>query len=1128
VQEVRHQIQALHIQSWGPSPGGSPGGPGQQATESAWPDSGRARKRTRLSSEGGAVSSNGTFRRNIYRELTAALTGQAVSDLDGLDRIAAGHFQRLAEDDQCHALVLLGYAACQIGADYLSDQTCALCDTDDDMAEVLAKNEALEQDGHEELFKTLLVLVAIIPRSSRARVVAMSSLRRLILHSRSADHLKLSQTPVGEWCLQSLRSSSRDLRTTAGRTMQAYVVQRRHVDTSLIRENRVIALDFLQSLWQKGEVAFQETAVVALARMARVVGDEERNIILLRLAEYLGHTNPYISGIVYAEIQQLAQSLQVTVAALLRPFWRTLGVAVAKNLSSRPIVAHQLCELLGMQIDGLMLMIEEHALPFLVLQKDAETIRRFAAAHGPSTTVFDMCTQRKNLIAILSYLLVQQVADPEYSIIALLSDLSKDFETTDLASWVGQEPIQITCELLKAIGDAGQGKSARIYQALQLVANLLTRRSGPPSASRRADSIGTFLENNVLAIMTHFMALLNDLEVKEPKVEKKRCLAAIGEVVKLGKSRVVSALPQICACLRSGLDDVELCNVAFSSWALMITSLKEEDVEPLIDQTLAIIVKNWDVFDTPTQHQAYNLVSDLLKKHAALVREIFNKMPSLSSIPLMSKFEAEIGNLKRQMDERHQVMAFIDRLKNENIAVVEQALHELTDLLRVKQDLLHRSILREQPDTFVADLARALLDCCVQFNSNTEVLRLSGQCLGSIGCLDSSKLETVRDRKSIVVLSNFGKGDEVVEFVFFFLENVLVKAFLSATTTRAQGFLGWAMQEFLKAVEQDTPSKSRNGLNTASRKWQELPESTKTILTPFLSSKYTVQEIRPPAKCHYPLFKRGMRHRDWLRTMTLDFLHRGPGNNIRLIFDICCRIVNGQDTSIPAFLLPYAALNLVVSGVESDSKDILEEIIGILREPIGGQDRKVQDDIRLCSQTVFEILDYLSTWLQQKRKQYSSFKSRSDRAVDPLLEDHMEQIRSVERLLERIPPDVLAQRAIDCKSYSRALFHWEQFIRQSKDAHAENDLHRLQEIYAQIDEPDGIEGISSRMHVLDIDQQVLEHRKAGRWTAAQSWYEMQLVLHPQDVDVQKNLMECLKESGQHGEYRHVFDISCSS
>lgn len=119
---------------------------------------------------------------------------------------------------------------------------------------------------------------------------------------------------------------------------------------------------------------------------------------------------------------------------------------------------------------------------------------------------------------------------------------------------------------------------------------------------------------------------------------------------------------------------------------------------------------------------------------------------------------------------------------------------------------------------------------------------------------------------------------------------------------------------------------------------------------------------------------------------------------------------------------------------------------------------------------------------------------------------------------------MIARRAVDCKSYARALFYWEQHIREqrsnSADGGGKQDMEplyeRLQKIYTQIDEPDGIEGISSHLQVLDIEQQILEHRKAGRWTAAQSWYELLLTQRPQDPEVQYHLLTCLKESGQHG------------
>ena len=166
--------------------------------------------------------------------------------------------------------------------------------------------------------------------------------------------------------------------------------------------------------------------------------------------------------------------------------------------------------------------------------------------------------------------------------------------------------------------------------------------------------------------------------------------------------------------------------------------------------------------------------------------------------------------------------------------------------------------------------------------------------------------------------------------------------------------------------------------------------------------------------------------------------------------------------------------------------------------------------------------------MQEKKKEIANAKSPGSRASrvpsQAELEKDIFQISSVEAVLSVIPADVISRRAVECRSFARALFHWEQYIRQQRQTKADSErqidlepyYERLQEIYTQIDEPDGIEGISAHLQVLNIDQQVLEDRKAGRWTAAQSWYEMLLAERPEDPDVQYNLLTSMMECGQHG------------
>ena len=135
----------------------------------------------------------------------------------------------------------------------------------------------------------------------------------------------------------------------------------------------------------------------------------------------------------------------------------------------------------------------------------------------------------------------------------------------------------------------------------------------------------------------------------------------------------------------------------------------------------------------------------------------------------------------------------------------------------------------------------------------------------------------------------------------------------------------------------------------------------------------------------------------------------------------------------------------------------------------------------------------------------------------------IQQISTVERTLQSIPAEIVSKRSVECGSYSRALFHWEKYYRQQEEkaettGNFDKDelLNHLQLIYSQIDEPDSLEGISAHLQVLNPEQQIMEHRKAGRWTAAQSWYEISLEEKPDDTETQMNLLTCLKESGQYG------------
>ncbi|KAF2813925.1 protein kinase rad3 [Mytilinidion resinicola] len=1114
--------------------------------EAALHEADRPQKRPRLQ-----ATEDGNVSRGLYESFVDEIStqlGSGNSSLVGLHNSAVDHYLVLPEDKRnvlfsanCLANIACAGAhsleATKSNSGHLDCFSCRVCD--DTSSEGLTNprpywNGGNHGDDWKEVISTLAALIETpeFLRSTKPRILMALTIRRVFNHISDGEYLDLDLSSLGQWCLRSLRSTLRELRIVAGRALTAFL--RQGVPKEVKRKNRLTALNFYRTLAERNDLPIQETLILAYGRAARVCGEDELNIILIHLVEYLNHSNPLLCGVAYNELSSLADSFNQKPTDMLRPFWRSIGPTVIKDLQTRPQKAQQLSELLGMSVNQMLLMTQTETLPYLVLTKKKDVLQRIASARG--TSIQDVCTQpRKNLAAILALLLRQQSPDVEKSAMDTLVEIAPAFQENDndLSSWIKLEPILVACELLKAAAEEDESKKPQVHLAFQSLAMLAGGKTGSKTATKKAKALVLFFESHVLGIMAHFSEVLDAPHETHPVQERRRCVGAIEEMINLAKGHVNIALPQIRACLQSAMGDKQLSDQTFSVWAALLTVVDEEDIESLIDQTFAIIAQNWNFFGEESQMKAYDTVGNLIKTHSTLLRDRIDCVPSLASIPLMSKYDAEINRFKSKVELGNHFDTFSQRCRDENAVVVTRALEELIPFLEANQIFLHESAISQKPTRVLSQLTRSILDACNRFTEeHFDITILCARCLGLIGCLDPHRVEAVREKREILVLSNFERAIEVVDFTAFLLERILVKVFHSATNARVQGFLAYVMQELLKfcGFNEIATHRPRSSQPTPTyRRWVEIPESVRSTLTPFLSSRYMIRSNLPqtPALQTYPLFTEDSNHADWLRTFVFDLLQRGKGDNAKMIFPVLARIIRGHDLSIASFILPFAALNVIVGGTDQETSDVSQELLTVLKTEIVEGDHAGAENIKQCSENVFQVLDYLSRWLQEKRKAMAEARSMAGRTGRGINEDDemkdISQISSVERILQGIPAEVISRRAVECGSYARALFHWEQYTRQQRERAERSKnifqqaayFEHLQYIYAQIDEPDSIEGISAHLHVLDPDQQVLEHRKAGRWTAAQSWYELALAEKPNDPDIQVNLLTCLKESGQY-------------
>lgn len=136
--------------------------------------------------------------------------------------------------------------------------------------------------------------------------------------------------------------------------------------------------------------------------------------------------------------------------------------------------------------------------------------------------------------------------------------------------------------------------------------------------------------------------------------------------------------------------------------------------------------------------------------------------------------------------------------------------------------------------------------------------------------------------------------------------------------------------------------------------------------------------------------------------------------------------------------------------------------------------------------------------------------------------DAEEQLLRVDSMLSSIDHNLMAQAALQCRAYARALMNFERQIVTLREAGSQSRsgmeyYERLHEIYSHLDEPDGMEGVSTLILQPSLEHQIRQHESTGQWTSAQSCWEVRLQQAPDNLDYHLGLLRCLRNLGHYGQ-----------
>ena len=397
------------------------------------------------------------------------------------------------------------------------------------------------QDTESVKLAEILICVVRITQEQKIpqpRVYAMLALSRFLAHCRNVDYIDLKTSTLAMWPLQSLKSSIRTLRIAAVSAIVHLVSNK--VPMPVLRRNRRGALEILRSLSEK-DLTLQEISIIAHGRIACLIqSEEELNLCLLRLIEYLGHGNSFVSNLAYEELQRLCSHNSNTAMRLFEPFWRTLAITIVKNLYSRPQICQTICDLLGISISSFLKLTQFHTIPYLILQSEYEILRRITEANGTNVDLLDICSNSEQLAIILANILLQPSQDPEAMIGSLLSQISKGFVGIDPKELLRSDPTRIAFELLQVASGPDSEDKARARRGLEVLAENTQRKP-----SKKYSAIDMFFQENSLGIMQFLSAVVSQIKGPYSISDRRRCVGAIEEMAVIAGHHLLNALPQV-------------------------------------------------------------------------------------------------------------------------------------------------------------------------------------------------------------------------------------------------------------------------------------------------------------------------------------------------------------------------------------------------------------------------------------------------------------------------------------------------------------------------------------------------------------------------------------------------------
>lgn len=919
---------------------------------------------------------------------------------------------------------------------------------------------------------------------------------------------------------------NRSVRLAAGRALAALL----NVCSSKATEIVSQMFEHLYQLLETAKMPNVETLIIAIGSCGEASkNDTLLGQILCLLISQLGRQNPIIRGLACVKFFSIVKKHNKTPYSMIQPYLDQVAPFLLSRMCSQPVLFNEACRAIAIQPNQFIMSNLARALPQLFADCESTVIQAVAKElkTKPSTLFV------KHSHKILAHVFLQQ-GQAKKSLNFILKTLTTDSQgaSIDSVSVVKSCLVPLLAELVISLGEDNPEAAKH---ALREVERYLNPNPTKGRSLPRPD-LGTFLRQYMLGILSGISDMLQGVQGKKSAEVRRKIVHSIGVLVTIIGPSVSNVAPQIMAIFQTMISISELSEPTIESWHHFVSVLGPLELGPHIGPTSAAIVAAWPVLSPRARSLATKILADIVLEFGNDLGQQLDEIADLSQIDDLEFIQAHIQERRSGWTPRKKLGRILDQCMNDNMSVSLQALSELKSfMLSEQQQLIGELTSGDIFDPMVNRILQVLFLAASRGGEGAHELRLLAyECIGVLGAVDPDRCEINVIDQTMIVLSNFTDDAESILFALHLIKDLLVGAFRSTSDMVYQTRLAYVIQELLKFC-QFTPALIAVGNSGGAaplkvrNRWNTLPKHVLETISPLLEARFTFHQPNHP-EIQLPVYPLHGTYRDWIQSWTLYLINRVAGETAQTIFSVFRSVVCHKDVVIAHHILPHLVLNVLISGHENDAQAIRSELMVVLEDQVNPTSDSSSDKKLLSAQAVFMLLDHLSKWVRIIRQEIDSKKNESKRSrANQIYNQAEEQLLRVDSVLSSIDQHLMARAAFQCKAYARSLMNFESQILTLQERSSDEDLtsyyEKMHEIYAHLDESDGMEGISTLILSPSLEHHIRQHESTGQWTSAQSCWELKLRQSPDNVEYHLGLLRCLRNLGHYDSLRtHVRGI----